>query len=286
MAHPRLLVGSDTGRRDPGGRPESPDPIDTPDDPIDDLEEWRPPGDGLWAGRLAALEARSPIGLTRAAVTALVVLVVVGAAWWLLRPPGPALETILPTAEATDAPSSPTPSPSSVPVGSGGTDDTGHVGGGAVEEMVVQAAGAVGRPGVYRLPAGSRVDDLVREAAGLTPDADADRVNLASPLLDGERIWIPRVGEEEAPDVVAGSGGGDPPPGGGGDGLESGTGLVNLNMATAGELEALPGIGPATASAILAHRDQIGSFGSIDELIDVRGIGDAKMEQLRPLVTV
>jgi competence protein ComEA len=161
--------------------------------------------------------------------------------------------------------------------------------------VVVQAAGAVHLPGVHRLPAGSRVDDLVSAAGGSTPDADLDRVNLAALLVDGERIWVPRRGEVEVPPVV--SGGTTAAPGGSAGGGTSGgsgsspdggdpTAPVDLNTATDAQLDALPGIGPATAAAILAHRDANGPFRSVDDLLDVRGIGEAKLEQLRPLVRV
>lgn len=273
MAHPRFLAGSETADHESA----------EPSDPIDDLQEWRPSSGGSWSARLSTLEARAPAGAVRTILVVATLLGLVGGGWWLMRPPPPPIETVMPLAEPGDvlAPAQAAPL---APQGTEGGTSSVAPGVAPSEEMVVQAAGAVGRPGVYRLPEGSRVDDLVREAAGLTPEADPDRVNLAAPLHDGERIWIPRVGEEDAPEVVAGSGGGPAPPGG--DGSAAAAGPVNLNTATASDLEALPGIGPATASAILAHRDQIGSFGSVDELIDVRGIGDAKMEQLRPLVTV
>ena len=107
-------------------------------------------------------------------------------------------------------------------------------------------------------------------------EADGNRINLAAPVTDGERIYVPKVGEE-APPVAVGS---SP-----GSGDVSG-GVVNLNQADAAALDALPGIGPATAAAIIEHRDRIGRFTSVDQLLDVRGIGEAKLEQLRSLVTV
>ena len=149
-------------------------------------------------------------------------------------------------------------------------------------DLVVQAAGAVVRPGLYHLAAGARVADLIDQAGGFTPDADTDRVNLASPLADGVRVWVPRRGEADPPSAVGGGGEG-------GSGGSSGTGpaaLVDLNTATADELDALPGVGPATAAAIIDHRQRHGPFRSVDELADVRGIGDAKLAQLRELVRV
>jgi len=143
---------------------------------------------------------------------------------------------------------------------------------------------------VYRLAADARVDDLVRAAGGLTPDADPDRVNLAAPVADGDRVWVPRRGETEVPPVIAGSGsstsGGGPGPGKASPGVEATPEVVDLNTATADQLDTLPGVGPATAQAILSYRDEHGRFGSVDELEEVRGIGEAKLEQLRPLVRV
>jgi competence protein ComEA len=147
---------------------------------------------------------------------------------------------------------------------------------------VGHAAGAVAVPGVHRLPPGSRVADLLDAAGGPAPDADIDRVNLAAALADGERVWFPRVGEQEP--VVAG------PPGGASTGASGPagepSGPVDLNTATAEQLDTLPGVGPATAAAILEHRDREGPFRSVEELLDVPGIGDAKLAQLRDLVTV
>ncbi|MGH9228428.1 MAG: helix-hairpin-helix domain-containing protein, partial [Acidimicrobiales bacterium] len=144
-------------------------------------------------------------------------------------------------------------------------------------ELVVHVAGAVVSPGVRRLPPGSRVIDALDAAGGALPDADLPRINLAAPLVDGEQVYVPKPGEQ--PPVVAGAGtgaAGGPVPGP----------LVDLNTATAELLDTLPGVGPSTAAAIIAHRDENGPFTAVDQLLDVRGIGEAKLEQLRDLVSV
>lgn len=254
-------------------------------DPLDDpLAELRPLPPASLADRVEDLRDRLRAAPGRALAAALAVLVALGIAWWLLRPPAaPPIESQIPLAGETN------PAAGTAPVAPG---VTGAPAGASTTttavDLVVQAAGAVRSPGVYRLPTGARVDDLVTAAGGLTPDADADRVNLAAPVADGERIWVPRQGETGVPDVVAGSA---TPPAVGGSGGTSPEGdatptVIDLNAASPTELEELPGVGPATAAAIVAHREQNGPFGSVDELLDVRGIGEAKLEQIRPMATV
>lgn len=139
--------------------------------------------------------------------------------------------------------------------------------------VVVHAAGALVTPGVYRLAVGARVDDLLEAAGGPLADADLDALNLAQPLSDGERVYVPRKGEHDG-SVASASPKGQK------------AGPLNLNSATADDLDELPGIGPATASAIIEHRTRAGRFRSVDDLLDVPGIGEAKLERLRSLVRV
>ena len=135
------------------------------------------------------------------------------------------------------------------------------------------------RPGVYRLDDGARVADLVAEAGGPTPEAHLDAVALASKLVDGQRVYVPRVGE-----VVPAAVGSDPaavgPP------APSPASPLDLNTATAEQLDQLPSVGPATAAAIVAHRDRNGPFRSVEALLEVRGIGPVRLDELRPLVRV
>ena len=143
--------------------------------------------------------------------------------------------------------------------------------------VVVHVTGRVAEPGVYELDAGARLVDAVAAAGGALRGADLASLNLAAPAIDGTQVYVPRIGE------VPRSGlGSAPGPAGGTDA----TGKVNLNTATAAELETLPGIGPALAARIIEHRTTDGPFASVDDLDDVSGIGAATLEELRPLVTV
>ncbi|MFM8236367.1 MAG: ComEA family DNA-binding protein [Actinomycetota bacterium] len=147
-------------------------------------------------------------------------------------------------------------------------------------DLVVHVVGAVRTPGVVRLRDGSRVLDAVGAAGGATPAADLARLNLAAPLADGTRVVVPRVGE---PTPVAEPGDLAPP---GAEVAGSSPGPIDVNRATAAELEALPGVGPATAAAIVREREEHGPFRSPDDLERVRGIGPAKLAALRDQIRV
>ena len=154
--------------------------------------------------------------------------------------------------------------------------------------VVVHVTGAVSRPGVVTLPPGSRVTDAINAVGGASAEADTQQLNLARVLSDGEQIRVPRIGEV-LPDPAPQPGGATAPgartaPGKSGDGGASGT--VNINTASASELEKLPGIGPALAQRIVEYRDSHGPFASVDSLTDVPGIGKAKLEGLREQATV
>lgn len=146
--------------------------------------------------------------------------------------------------------------------------------------LVVHVAGSVERPGLVEVPEGARVADAVVAAGGLRADADDVRINLAEKLVDGARLYVPALGEL-APPVAAGTSGGA-----GSSATPSAAAPLDLNAAAADQLDELPGVGPATAAAIVAHREANGRFTSVDALADVRGIGPAKLEAIRPLVRV
>ncbi len=152
--------------------------------------------------------------------------------------------------------------------------------------LVVHAAGAVVNPGVYVFGPGARIADLVAAAGGLRPDADVDRVNLAAELVDASRVFVPRRGEPVPVTVPvelgAAAGSREPEPGGSTGASEP----IDLNAATVEQLDDLPGVGPATAAAIVEHRTKIGRFRSIGQLLDVPGIGEAKLAALRSKVSV
>lgn len=133
----------------------------------------------------------------------------------------------------------------------------------APEVVVVAVMGQVHKPGLVELPAGSRVADAVTAAGGALPEADLSTLNLARKVTDGELITV-----------------GTPPPG------STPGGPLNLNTATAEQLDTLPGVGPVLAARIVEYRDRHGGFGSVDELREVAGIGDATFAELRSLVTI
>lgn len=175
----------------------------------------------------------------------------------------------------------PAPSPSGPPPEAVG----GAASAGARAEVVVHVCGAVRSPGVVRLPEGSRVADALEFAGGATGRANLSGVNLAARVADGQQILVPESGR-------SGAAGGGPATAGaaGGDGVAPGgapTGaLVNVNTATAAELETLPGVGPATAQKIVDYRTTHGGFKAIDELKNVPGIGDAKFSAVEDAITI
>jgi len=168
-----------------------------------------------------------------------------------------------------------------VELGGGAASPTGQPsvagGGGGTTQIVVDVGGAVARPGVYRLVAGSRVADAIAAAGGFGPRVDAaaaaGQLNLAALLADGERVRVP---SRDDPPAASSAGGAAATPGGG---------LVDLNRATSAELEALPGIGPVTAAKIIAAREAA-PFTTVDDLRTRKLVGQATFGRIRDLVTV
>ena len=154
--------------------------------------------------------------------------------------------------------------------------------GSAAGAVTVHVSGAVTRPGLVTLPAGGRVGDAVVVAGGLTAEADTTRVNLARGLADGEHVHLPRIGEE-VPEPVAPVGTGAADPAGPAAGVTE-DGPLDLNRASAAELEQLPGIGPTRAAAIVEYRERHGPFAVPGDLRGVSGIGEATFQTLAPLV--
>ena len=219
-------------------------------------------------------------GLGRIVASALAMVIVCAGAYWLVQTPPPPTEAMLPVVTTTSvapggAPTTAPPGPESVPGSASGPPLA------SPSVIVVHVAGAVAMPGVYELDPNGRVQGAIVAAGGPLPDADPNTLNLAAPLSDGGRIYVPRVGEVVPPTVATPG-----PPADGSSGPVDGEvpAIVDVNTASAVELETLPGVGPATATAIVTERDRNGPFLSVDDLDRVPGIGPTKIEALRELV--
>jgi competence protein ComEA len=190
----------------------------------------------------------------------------------------PAAEATLPVAApSATAPASTLPVTASTPPSP--TDAAGDA------SIVVHVAGAVRSPGVYELMAPTRVHDAIERAGGAVGDADLDALNLAQGLADGQRLYVPTTDERglDAETYVTPEQPAQPAPDGSHPGSVS---TIDLNRATAAELETLPGIGPSTARAIVEDRDRNGPFATVDDLDRVSGIGPSKLAALRDFVEV
>ena len=214
--------------------------------------------------------------MSRVLAAAIGVLVVVVGAWWVVRVPPPPIDDRIPMA-------SPTATTSAVAMQSSAI-------------LIVHVTGAVREPGVFRLPSSARVVDAVAAAGGTTPMADTVAVNFAATLVDGAQVFIPlrgrsttttlqhpRPGVNLPPTPIATT----PipvvsPP----TGTSPSGAVVNLNSASLAELDSLPGIGPSTAQAIIDYRVVKGRFKSVEDLLNVRGIGQAKLAAIRSRVSV
>jgi competence protein ComEA len=219
-------------------------------------------------------------GVSRMIGSVLSVAFVGIAGWWLVQVPPPPPEANLSFASTTVA-ASPT-----IGVSASSINTTPQI-------ITVHVAGAVKNPGVYRLKYGSRINDGIVAAGGATSAANLDVINLATVLNEGEQIYVPKRGEKphvitNRPQVggaggVAGAGGAG---GAGGAANSAVPQLININLASVVELEQLPGVGPATAKAIVAYREKNGAFLKVEDLFKVRGIGPAKLSEILPSARV
>ncbi len=222
-------------------------------------------------------------------------------AWWLLRVPPVPVESTLPFSDAVVLPV-PATAPIPIPGAAPGSDAEASSSIVAQPVIHVHVVGAVVAPGVYALPLGSRGDDAVQAAGGALASADLARINLAAPLTDAVQLYVPRRGESHRPAATIAPGASrvgrstidtavthvapsdadlpaaSPSP--------VANGRVRLNVAGVQELDSLPGVGPATAAAIVDHRRRNGPFRSLDDLDAVNGIGPARIAALRDLVVV
>lgn len=195
--------------------------------------------------------------------------------WLLVRPSAPPLESVVPQVSGVE-----TANPAAV-----STPST------LTATLTVHVAGAVKNPGVYVLSQRARVIDAVKAAGGSLASADLEGINLAQTIVDTEQIYIPlrsrrttritvaprlKPTRSTTPSTVPGKS----------ETSAGATGIVNLNSATASELDALPGVGPATAKAIIDHRTKKGPFTKVEDLLNVAGIGPSKLAAMRDQVAV
>ena len=221
------------------------------------------------------------IGFSRILASAFGVVVMVVGVWWVVRVPPPPPEASIPFA---------TTSVASNAIASN-TDASSAISSSA--NITVYVSGEVVKPGVYVLLATARVIDALQAAGGATNQADLVVVNLAAPLVDAAQVFIPRMGSTPRvtlPRPHAGINlpiaGGSGSSGAGVGGATSAAGIVDINSATLSDLDALPGVGPSTAQAIIDYRIANGPYASVDDLLNVRGIGPSKLAAMRARVRV
>lgn len=276
----RLSGRSESGAdSDPDGVTDGADPDGTgPDDADPPVPGWvpdgRPPRGREWLAAVRADPGRAG-GLALAVVAVLAILITV---FTLVRAhPAPVVSAKLPPVQAA----------ADAPAPSGGTPPP-------QQQVVVSVVGLVNQPGLVTVAPQARVADAVQAAGGPVTGADTLGLNLARRVADGEQIVVgiaTPAGHPVALGSSAGAGADTPVPDSGGSaagsdggGSAGAAGPLDLNSATAEQLDALPGVGPVTAAAILAWRQANGRFTSVDQLGEVDGIGPARLEKLRPLV--
>ena len=219
------------------------------------------------------------IGFSRILASAFGVVVMVVGVWWVVRVPPPPPEASIPfatTSVASNMIASNTDASSASP---------------SAANITVYVSGEVVKPGVYVLLATARVIDALQAAGGATNQADLVVVNLAASLVDAAQVFFPRIGSTPRATLprphaginlpIAGGSGS-----GGAGGATSAAGIVDINSATLSDLDALPGVGPSTAQAIIDYRVANGPYASVDDLLNVRGIGPSKLAAMRARVRV
>ncbi len=261
----------DRGRRPDEGSSSAPPPVVRPA-PFPQRVGYE---GGRHRGETGAREwGRRRLTLHHVAVLAvLAAMLVAGAAWWALRSAPDVQNVPLSNASLSapgelSTPTSPGTPPASTP--SDGVPASTTAG----PDLVIDVAGRVRHPGIVELPVGSRVVDAIAAAGGARPGVDTAALNLARVLIDGEQIVVGLAVPAGAPPVGATAPSGTTPT------------SVNINTAAQPELETLPGIGPVTAAAIIDWRTHNGPFGSVEDLLDVSGIGDATLADIEPYVHV
>jgi len=222
------------------------------------------------------------VGIVRLVIGLGSVVAVAVAVWLLVRPSAPLVESLVPRASGVGVVSSSTTTPTPLTVR-------------------IHVAGAVVHPGVYTVSSSARVVDAVNAAGGATSHADLERINLAQTLIDTEQVFVPsrssrkttvtvaprlRPSRTTMPVVVSTPPGAIPVVPVVGIPTPNASPLVNLNSATSDQLDSLPGVGPSTAKAIISYRNRKGPFKKVEDLLNVPGIGPAKVAALRDQVTV
>ena len=218
-------------------------------------------------------------GLSRLIGSVLSLIAVALAGWWLLRVPPPPPEDSIPIASTATTLSFAVSSPQKIELDTKLFREL-------ATELTVHIAGAVKTPGVYQLHIGARINDGVVAAGGATSQADLDSVNLAMLLSEGEQIYIPK--RNDKPHIIV------QPRFTSSSNLNSSNSAtnnelqisININTATAIELEQLAGVGPSTAKAIIEFRQKNGGFKTVEDLLNVRGIGPAKLSEILPQARV
>lgn len=225
----------------------------------------------------AATRFRTRTGLGAAAALMVVAALTGGWMWWQSATESPSAVPFSDVSAVPDDGAGPAPDPDAPAAPGDGTLPP--------ETILVHIAGAVAKPGVVELPAGSRLFEAIAAAGGGSDTADPARLNLAAVLADGQKVLVPAIGEPDsggaAPGTAAGSAAGA-----GAGGVIPGSGKINLNTADVAELGSLPRVGPVLAQRIVDWRQQHGKFKTVEELDAVEGIGPKMLETLLPLVMI